>query len=261
MEQLLAKVIDLKQYPLQSDRFRNECKRKLDENGVLVMPNFLQPAAVTSIQKQGKEKQHLAYYAVNKHNIYLSPPDAQYPPDHPQNRQVCSSKGCITTDQIPSSSLLNTVYYASDFREFLCAVLDENGLYEYADKLSSINLHYANEGQELGWHYDNSSFAITLMIQSPENGGVFEYVKDVRDADKGEMNYSLSEAIIDGKVTTKTLQMQAGTLVLFRGRNSMHRVTPVKGERTRILAVLAYNTAPNVSLSESAQMTFYGRLG
>ena len=54
--------------------------------------------------------------------------------------------------------------------------------------------------------------------------------------------------------------MDAGTLALFRGRNSMHRVTPVYGGSTRVLAVLAYNSEPGVALSESARMTFYGRL-
>ncbi|MDH3275567.1 MAG: 2OG-Fe(II) oxygenase, partial [Gammaproteobacteria bacterium] len=200
-------------------------------------------------------------YTVDKHNIYLNPPDSQYPADHPRNREVASSKGCITTDQIPNSSALHTLYNAAEFREFLCAVLDEAELHEYADSMSSINLHYASEGQELGWHFDNSSFAITLMIQNPESGGVFEYVKDVRDADSGEMNYELSGKILDGDVPTKTLTMDAGTLVLFRGRNSMHRVTPVIGSRTRMLVVLAYNTEPGKSLSESARMTFYGRLG
>ena len=98
------------------------------------------------------------------------------------------------------------------------------------------------------------------MIQTPNDGGIFEYVKDVRDADSGEMNYAHSGAIIDGNVPVKTLAMDAGTLVLFRGRNSMHHVTPVKGARTRMLVVLAYNTRPGVSLSESARMTFFGRL-
>ena len=54
--------------------------------------------------------------------------------------------------------------------------------------------------------------------------------------------------------------MDAGALVLFRGRNALHRVTPVEGERTRMLVVLAYNAKPGISLSESARMTFYGRL-
>ena len=157
--------------------------------------------------------------------------------------------------------MLRTLYASPVFRGFLCAVLDEDELYEYADSLSSINLHYASAGQALGWHFDHSSFAITLMIQCPESGGTFEYVKDVRNADRGEMNYALSGEIMDGKVATETLSMAAGTLVLFRGRNSMHRVTPVIGDRTRMLAVLAYNTEPGIALSESARMTFFGRLG
>ena len=86
-------------------------------------------------------------------------------------------------------------------------------------------------------------------------------MKDVRNADSGEMNYDLSRRILDGEVPTRTLSMDAGALVLFRGRNSMHRVTPVIGNRTRMLVVLAYNTEPGISLSESARMTFFGRLG
>ena len=31
-------------------------------------------------------------------------------------------------------------------------------------------------------------------------------------------------------------------------------------QKTRILAVLAYNSEPNISLSETSRMTFYGRL-
>ena len=40
----------------------------------------------------------------------------------------------------------------------------------------------------------------------------------------------------------------------------MHRVTPTEGHTTRMLVVLAYNSEPGVALSESARMTFYGRL-
>ncbi len=261
MNQLLANVIDLEQFRLDNDNFRTECKRTLDENGALVLRGFLKPAAIASIQSEGDKNQHLAYYTVNNHNIYLNPSDPEYPLDHSRNREVSSSKGCITTDQIPAHSVLRTLYNAPEFRDFLCAVLGETELYEYADAMSSINLHYASEGQELGWHFDNSSFAITLMIQKPEGGGEFEYVKDVRDAESGEMNYELSGKVLDGEIPTKTLAMDAGALVLFRGRNSMHRVTPAKGGRTRMLVVLAYNTEPGISLSESARMTFYGRLG
>lgn len=256
MTTLLSDIVDLKQFPLDSDDFRKECKNTLDQSGALVMRHFLTPTAVESVQNDGEQNQHLAYYTVSDHNIYISNDDPSFSPDHPRNRKVSSSKGCITTDQIPADSALRVLYDAPEFRSFLCAVLGETELHEYADPLSSINLHYATEGQELGWHFDNSSFAITLMIQNPKGGGQFEYVKDVRDADQGDMSYELSGKVLDGAVPTKSLAMDAGALVLFRGRNSMHRVTPTVGDRTRMLVVLAYNTEPGISLSESARMTF-----
>lgn len=260
MNQVIADVANLEQYSLGNVEFRAQCKSTLDENGVLVMPDFLKSSAVESIRIDGEQSQHLAYYTVDDHNIYLKENDPDFPPEHARNRQVSSSKGCITTDQIPTNSALHTLYNATEFRAFLCAVLAETELHEYADAMSSINLHYADEGQELGWHFDNSSFAITLMIQNPKDGGEFEYVKDVRDADSGEMNYEYSGKVLGGEIPTKVLSMDAGALVLFRGRNSLHRVTRSVGDRTRMLVVLAYNTQPGISLSESARMTFYGRL-
>ena len=84
--------------------------------------------------------------------------------------------------------------------------------------------------------------------------------KDLRDADVGDMNYDGVRAVLDGDRQPQVLSMEPGTLVLFRGRNSLHRVSPNESDTTRMLAVLAYNAEPGVELSESARMTFYGRL-
>lgn len=257
----LPELIDPRHMPLLRQEFLDRCKRTLDEEGALVLPDFLTPAAVAAIRQDGQDNQHRAFYTVGRHSIYLKPFDASHAPDHPRNREVSSSKGCITTDQIPADSALHALYCAPEFRAFVGSVLGETELHPYADTLSSVNLHYAGQGQELGWHFDNSSFAITLLIEKPEHGGSFEYVKDVRDAGAGESGYAVSAKVLDGALPTKSLTMDPGTLVLFRGRNAMHRVTPVQGAGTRVLAVLAYNTEPGVSLSESARMTFYGRLG
>jgi hypothetical protein len=256
----LPKIVNQSDYPITAEAFRRECRKSLDNSGALVLPNFLQTGAIQSIRKEGEQQKHLAYFTQSNHNVYLSPPDNNYPAQHPRNREVTSSKGCITTDQIPQESALNTLYHSQQFQEFLCAVLRVDALHEYADPLSSINLHYASEGQELGWHFDNSSFAITLLIQAPEQGGKFEYVKDLRTS-SGDNNFDAVAAVLDGSTQPETLELEAGTLCLFRGHNSMHRVTPTIGNTTRLLVVLAYNTEPGISLSESARMTFYGRLG
>ncbi|MCH7603314.1 MAG: 2OG-Fe(II) oxygenase, partial [Planctomycetes bacterium] len=64
MNQLLADIIDLEQYPLDDDDFRAVCRRTLDENGALVMRQFVKPTAIASIQSEGEANQHLAYYTV-----------------------------------------------------------------------------------------------------------------------------------------------------------------------------------------------------
>jgi len=253
-------LINTNMFPLHDLEFRRTCHNTLARDGVLVMPNFLRENAIKAVRQEGLELRQHAYFCRQEHTVYLSPPSPEFTADHPRNRMVVSSKGCITDDIVPQGSPLRALYDSEVFRSFLCDVLEEKALYPYADPLSSINLHYADPGQELGWHFDNSSFAITLMIEEPEQGGTFEYVGGMRDADRGDMNFDGVAEVLDGKVPVKQLNMNAGALVLFRGRNAIHRVAPVEGHRTRMLVVLAYNSEPGISLDETARMTFYGRL-
>ena len=58
---------------------------------------------------------------------------------------------------------------------------------------------------------------------------------------------------------TRTLQGEPGTLALFRGRLSPHRVTVAEGARPRINAVLSYAPVADARLSSSARALFYGR--
>ncbi|MCI2400598.1 2OG-Fe(II) oxygenase [Aliiroseovarius subalbicans] len=257
----LDQIVDLANFPISDPDFRTSCRKAFDVEGVLVMPGFATKAAINSVRDEGLARRADVYAKTEQHTVYLSRPDPAFAKDHPRNRLVTSSKGCLTDDRVPETSALRTLYDAPEFRDFLCAVLGEEELFEYADPLSSINLHFAEKGQELGWHFDNSSFSITLMVQPPEQGGQFEYVTGVRDADAGEMNFDAVEGILDGQTPVQELNVDAGTLVFFRGRNSMHRVAPNEGDRTRMLAVLAYNGQPGVALSEEARMTFYGRTG
>ncbi|XDZ66301.1 2OG-Fe(II) oxygenase [Alphaproteobacteria bacterium LSUCC0684] len=252
--------IDEERHPLSSPSFCEQCREVLDREGVLTLDGFIRQDRLKAMTEAAEEKAHLAYFTSSTHNVYLTPPDPDLPEDHVFNRQITSSKGCITTDQVPAETGLHVIYNAPQFKSFIARVVGQEAVFPYADPLSSINVHYASQGQELGWHFDNSSFAITLLLQAPEAGGSFEYVRDLRDADAGEMNFDGVGAVLDGQMPSRKLRIDPGTLVLFRGRNAIHRVTPTEGKRTRILVVLAYNDTPGVALSETARMTFYGRL-
>jgi hypothetical protein len=98
------------------------------------------------------------------------------------------------------------------------------------------------------------------MIQKPNVGSRFEFIHDFRLSNDGKENYSGVLDLLDGKLQPEQLEIEPGTLVLFRGKDSVHRVSRNKSGQIRILAVLAYNSLPEVALSKSARKTFYGRL-
>ena len=252
-------IINLEQHPIQESDYLKSCKDQLDSTGALVMEDFLNFDTVESLQAEAREVRPLAYFCHQNHNAYLLDPDPDFPQEHIRNLEQVSDKGCITHDQVPENSLLRTLYEWPDFRKFLKHVLGET-VFPYADTLSSININYYEQGQQLGWHFDNASFAVTLMLQSPRQGGEFEYREKVRNSEKGDSAFTDTEAVIKGKLQPKTLAMGDGALVLFRGRNSLHRVATVVSEQARILVTLNFNTEPGIMLSELARMAFFGRI-
>ena len=252
--------VDTANHPLADTEYAAACKALLDADGALVLRGFFRPEAIAEVVAQSAPAEADAFYAGSTHNVYLTDPDPGLAEDHPFNRQVASSKGLIADDQIPQDSPLRTIYGDPTFRIFLCRVLGIESIHPYADRLSSINVHFASEGRELGWHFDNSSFAVTMLLQAPEDGGAFEYVPDVRGDDgPDEAEYERVRSVLDGETDVRRLAFAPGDLVLFRGRHALHRVTPTDGNTTRMLVVFAYNDEPGVALSESALRTFYGR--
>lgn len=246
-------------HPINDRSYVEQCRAALERDGALVLPGFFTAAMVDEVVSSVAARESEAFYADSTHNVYLRPDDPAFAPDHSRNRPVASTKGLIADDQIDVDSPLRQVYGDREFRRFLCSVLGITEIHDYDDTVSSINVHFAAESMELGWHFDNSAFAVTMLLRAPVGGGTFEYVAGVRDSAAGDDAFDRVAAVLDGEVATSTLDFEPGALVLFRGRDALHRVTPTEGGVTRLLVVFAYNEAPGVRLSESALATFYGR--
>jgi hypothetical protein len=253
------KMLDTARHSLDDQAYADECRRRLDESGALVLKGFFTAEAVELIVAESADHKGEAFYAASTHNVYLTESDPSLDVTHAYNRQIVSSKGLIADDQVPATSVLRELYESETFRRFLCGVLGIDAIYPYADRLSSINVHFAADGMELGWHFDNSSFAVTMLLRAPAGGGEFQHVPAVRNVEVGDQAFERVDEVLDGRVQPDTLQFEPGDLVLFRGRNALHRVTPTEGPITRMLAVFAFNDQPGVKLSDSALATFYGR--
>jgi 2OG-Fe(II) oxygenase superfamily len=131
-------------------------------------------------------------------------------------------------------------------------------LYRSADPLDALEIAEFKPGEELGWHFDNSEFSITLMLQMPDGGGEFQFVRALRSDDDANEQGVL--AVLNGDHgAVETLATAPGTLALFHGHHAMHRVTPVAGSRPRINGVLTYGEQPDMTLSPLTQKLFYGR--
>ena len=258
------RLIDVKRYPiteLEAPAGRAlvaRCRSELETAGACVLDDFLLPDAAARARVELEDLLDDAYYCQKDHNPYLAPDDPARPGDHPRNRPQVSDVGCLADDQIPAGSVLRRLYLWDQLRAFLAALLDVDRLYPYADPLGSLNLNVFQPGQQLGWHFDNADWAITLMLQPAEAGGVYEYLPWTRTAE--DENYETVARILDGdREGVRELAMGVGALVLFRGRRSLHRVTPCQGTRPRLLAVLSYDTQPGVTLTEHNRLLFYGR--
>ena len=55
--------------------------------------------------------------------------------------------------------------------------------------------------------------------------------------------------------------MTPGTLLIFEGRHSVHRVSRIAGATDRLVGLLAYDTKPGTCSTELLRLARYGRTG
>jgi hypothetical protein len=114
-----------------------------------------------------------------------------------------------------------------------------------------------DEGGCQQWHFDGGNMVTTLLLQEPEGGGVFEYAPAIRS--ESDENFDAVQAILDGR-SDRVLRnhLRSGSLSLFRGHYSLHRVTPVEGKRQRLQAILGYSTRPDMIGNRESSILHYG---
>jgi len=81
-----------------------------------------------------------------------------------------SAKQAIAYDQIPADAAIRRLYESDDLTAFIAAVLGKRVLYRSADPLDALEIAIFGDGDELGWHFDNSEFSVTVMYQQAEAG-------------------------------------------------------------------------------------------
>jgi hypothetical protein len=260
----LAGLVDLDRYPItepESEAGRGlieRCRTDMETSKACQLPGFLTADATESLAQEASSLAPLAHYQDDQHNVYFEDIDESLPEDDPRRLLQHSSSAAVAWDQIPSSSRLRQLYGSDALLRFIGASLGQEPLYRNEDPLGACTVVVYRERDELGWHFDNAEFAFTVMLQKAEEGGEFEYVPMIRTPE--DENYPrLQKLLLGSHDEVINFPSEPGTLALFRGQYSIHRVTPIRGDRPRLNVVFAYADRPGVKLSPYTQELFYGR--
>ena len=259
-----SQLVDLERYPildLSAAAARDltiHCREQLDKTGACELPGFLKPDAVDVLVRESDSLAAHAYHSVVTGTPYLAVPDPSLPNDHPRKFFEPTSVGVVAYDQFPAQSVMRRLFEWDPLMEFIAAALKKDRLYRYADPMGALNLAVMGDGERLHWHFDQTDFVTSIALRPSEAGGDFEYVPLIRSAT--DENYPRVKQLLNGSSEgVVRVPMHPGTLLLFEGRNSIHRVTPIRGRTTRLVALLAYDTKPDTRSSKLLQMARYGR--
>lgn len=260
--------IDFSRYPL--DRgvdamadIIDRCRTQLDRDQYCSLPGFFLADAVAVSAADAESLLDRANSAESERNCYLQRQgSADHPPDHPRNIMNPARYRMIAADLFKPTSHLKTLYFWSPFQDMVAAIVGEDKLYPSEDELQPVNVICYGPGDQSAWHYDSTNaFTMTLMLQAAEEGGLFELAPNTRNgSDDEDIDYM--KAVLSGDRTrVSTVSREAGELTIFRGCNSLHRVSPVSGSRKRLMAVFVYETEPGIVGDPEVNLTVYGRTG
>ena len=257
------RCIDLARFPIrdlacaQGQSFLAGCRADLAETGACNLEGFVRPEAAAAMADEALALLPLAYEKNTRRNAYFTKEDPSLPPGHPLRAFFPLKMSQLANDAIPKTAAIQLLYEWDPLADFIRLVLGLDALYRIADPFLALNLTYLKAGDLQPWHYDHNEFTVTLLLQEPVAGGVFEYAPRLR-TDQDENFTAVKRLFDDAYDDVRTLSRRPGTLTVFKGRHAMHRVTEVRGERQRISALLSYDSQPNQFATDETNAFIYG---
>ena len=260
----LSEFVDLDSFPIHElgnpkrQGLIDHAREGLEAFGCAHIPNFLNSNAIETMRAEANRILDKARPADAKINPYLTADDNTLSKDHPKRTFARRTSAFINSDELESNSLLRKIYDCDVMVHFICECLDVGPIYRWADPLGRNPYSVMHDGDYFPWHFDGNDFTVSLLVQESEEGGDFEYCPNIRTAANENFD-DVKSVLKGGRDKVKVLKLREGDLQIFRGRYSLHRVTPAKGTKPRIIALPTYVTDPyHVNRPHHAK-AFYGR--
>ena len=251
----LNRIIDLDRYPLdrldtsEGKALVAQCQRDLDTQAASALHNFIRPEAIVRLTAEAEALIPTSYRFAGKPRQTYPDPDPAAASDSVAKvvraMEHANSNNQILNYQIPNNSDLRVIFLWPQLCEFIRRVRRVETLHPSQCPHLGLTYKAAFEGDNDGWHYDPNDGVVTLLLQSPDEGGEFEYAPNIRS--ETEENYTgVSRLFDDPKKFGRRMPQQPGTLTFFNGRNSMHRVRPVGNtSKPRIVGIFSFDKRPD----------------
>ena len=255
-----------------------EARKCYQTTGAAIFPQILTDEALQSCIQDAQAQEDTAFTTDDVHTAYLRPINPDVSPRSVQNFAMRTQVASIAFDELGTQSTLAEFYRQPALRELVARVVGKKEIYLSEDPLGCCSINVFRPGYHHSFHFDESEFSTTLMLQeaSDRSSGLFQYTNPLRDS-PNDMALPLVAATIrtyDPTVTAQdygfdeqsdiipslhTLHFQPGTLSIFAGSKSLHRVTRVEGTCSRLVAVLTFASVPGFRNSPAVQKLFWGR--
>jgi hypothetical protein len=261
-----AAFVDTRRYPVDAppatpgrERVVAELRQRLATDGVAILPGFLNAAALERTTADVDQLVGRAHLEDVWGTPYLGLPDESFPEGHPRRTSVHSLTNVVAYDLVPPDNPVRILFEWDPLKDFLGDVVGRGTLYRMDDPLGALNLTAMTEGHVQGWHYDSTDFVVSIALRASEGGGEFECFAGSRTDDDERYDDVARVLSGDGGELVSVYPMTPGTLMIFEGRRSLHRVSPVSGSVSRVVALLGYDTVPGTTSSEILRLVRYGR--
>lgn len=260
---VMNNLIDLERYPIDKlavpagQQLVNQCIDDLEHDGMFTLKGFMRRDVIDEILPEMLQKIDTESFThARQHNIYFNDDLTGLPADHPALARVETVNHTLCGDQIAQPLL--DIYRWPALAAFLARVMQKPNLYPMDDPLACANVMGYFEGEGLNWHFDRSEFTTTLLLQPPREGGDFQYRQALRSDQ--DPNFDGIARLLRGEdPEVAALQLGAGDLNVFKGKNTAHRVSPPIGDLARVVTVFTYYETPGRFFSDEENLGFYGR--
>ena len=251
----IPEVIDLDRYPLHQPNgaaamaLLSEGRDALSRDALFSLPGFVRPEATAFMASELEARLPWASRYESMNNAYGFEKE-EWPEGHPRTAKSLFRYYQIMNYQISNDSPLRKIYCWEPLREFLRRLMGYETFHRSECPHLALTSKIAGEGDTDGWHFDGNDVVFSVLLRAPEDGGQFEYAPNIRT--DSQQNYEDVGAVLaSNSDRVRVARLAVGDLNVFQGNKTLHRVSPVCGNRRRIVGLFSYDREPGTNFGET----------